>query len=181
MNDATASGPEFVAPACIFLSREFRPPARGRCPPLASVKQRRQLRRRQRDPTGRARRRPDELALFQPLVTQFGMQALRLPRSSLLLSLTHSTRMPDSGVSASVNEPTAPASASCYASMTDGSAWFRRNGRTPWLLILKFLWGATVRRVASPTYSNSPSSWRASRRKGGPRIRRPVRIILPHL
>ena len=30
-------------------------------------------------------RRPNELAALQPLVTQFGMQALRLPRSSLLL------------------------------------------------------------------------------------------------
>lgn len=32
-----------------------------------------------------SRRRPDEPTTFQTLVTQFGMQALRLPRSSLLL------------------------------------------------------------------------------------------------
>src|ERR1700722_1491615 len=67
MNEVIASPPEFVAPICIFLSGEFHPPTRRRCPPLASVKQRRELRRRQHDPPGRARRGPNELALLQPL------------------------------------------------------------------------------------------------------------------
>ena len=44
-----------------------------------------ELRRRDRNDTVRSVDRPDELAALQPLVTQFGMQALRLPRSSLLL------------------------------------------------------------------------------------------------
>ena len=60
-------------------------PQIARCrPPFAPFEQRRQLPCRQRD-RARTRHRPDELAALQPLVTQFGMQALRLPRSSLLL------------------------------------------------------------------------------------------------
>ena len=49
------------------LSSQFGPGGTRRSPPLATVEQRRQLRRRERDPPRRVCRRPHELALLQPL------------------------------------------------------------------------------------------------------------------
>src|SRR6202034_2708242 len=58
---------------------------RGNCPPpIHCLDEQCELRRRQNHLTVHDRR-PDKLAALEALVTQFGMQALRLPRSSLLL------------------------------------------------------------------------------------------------
>ena len=67
MNEALASVPELCRTQTEKLSGEFRPAARHWRSPFASVEQRGQLRRRQRDPSRRGRRRPNELAAFEPL------------------------------------------------------------------------------------------------------------------
>lgn len=70
MIDAAASAPAFPAGSAHFLPRQRGAAAGHRRAPLAAVEQRYQLRRRQRDPTGRGGRRPVELALFKPFRQQ---------------------------------------------------------------------------------------------------------------
>ena len=67
MDGAAAPGPSVFRVDRGFLARQFRPPHRHPSPPLAAVEQRGQLGRGQGDAAGGRGRRPDELALLQPL------------------------------------------------------------------------------------------------------------------